>query len=252
MNIDLNTAASHSYELAQQLVNHYTAYGAPSEPVVAYAKEFYEYLTSDIPYDFDTLSQSLKTVVGRHCAQMSAQYCRHNDENNNRILKAAKNMESAMRSSRGYYSSSKMSLTLQSFAVKVVSPQEIVNQSFNELDQYATFVKMATTNNWSGDQNNLTKVLDELLKKMDEDLSTLSAAQQDEMKAQIKKYEWEAQREKGRSNSSLTPYQELANQLKEDELNIYNEAYWSWHDEPDDLHDDLDAAPSPSPRRRKL
>lgn len=248
MNIDLNTAASQSYELAQQLVNHYISYGAQSEPVMAYAKEFYEYLTSDIPYDFDTLSQSLKTIVGRHCAQMSAQYCRHNDKNNNKILKAAKEMESAMRSSRNFYSSSRMSISLPSFSVKSVSPQEIVNQSFNELDQYAAFVKMATSNDWSGNPDNFTKLLDELVKKMDEDLSTLSADQHDKIKAQIKKYELEMEREKIRSNSSATPYQKLANQLKPN-LSTYNEAYWDLHDEPDDLHGDLH---SPSQRKRKL
>lgn len=148
MNIDLNTAAFQAYQLAQQLVTHYTSYGAQSEPVAVYAKNFYEYLTSDTSYDFDTLSQSLQTVVGRHCAQMSAQYCQHNDNNNAKILKAAKSMESAMRSSGAYYSASRMSINLDHFAVNCVSPQNIVRECLNELEQYAEFVKMALSNTW--------------------------------------------------------------------------------------------------------
>ena len=148
MNIDLNTAAFQAYQSAQQLVTHYTSYGAQPDPVVVYAKKFYEYLTSDTSYDFDTLSQSLKTVVGRHCAEMSAQYCQHNDDNNRKILKAAKSMESAMRSSGAHYSSSRMSIHLDDFEVECLSPQHIVRECFNELDEYANFVRMATSNDW--------------------------------------------------------------------------------------------------------
>lgn len=243
MNTDLNTAASQSYELAQQLVNHYTSYGSQSEPVVVYAKEFYEYLISDIPYDFDALSQSLKTVVGRICAQMSAQYCRHNDENNSKILKAAKNMESSMRSSGQYYSSLKMSIKLEPFAVKCLSPQEIVNQSFNELDQYASFVKMAISNDWSEDPHfNLVKIIDELSKEMDEGLQAFSVVQD----AKIKQMEIEMK--KNRLNSFSTLPKKLAEQLEKRKLNAYNEAYWDFHDEPDDLY----AQNAPLQRKPKL
>lgn len=249
MNIDLNTAASQSYEMAQRLVNHYTSYGSQSDPVVVYAKEFYEYLTSDIPYDFDTLSQSLKTVVGRHCAQMSAQYCQHNHNHNKQILKAAKNMESSMRlSGSSYYNSWVMSIKLEPFAVECVSPQEIVNQSFKELDQYASFVKMATSNDWSEDPHlDLVKMLDELSKDMDDDLEAFSVVQD----AKIKQKEIEMEIEKNRLNSFSTPYQKLAEQLKTRKLNAYNEAYWDFHDEPDDVYNASDVPP-PSRRKQKL
>lgn len=149
MNIDLNTAAFQSYQLAQQLVNHYIAYKASPPSVGDYAKEFYTYLTSDIPHEFDTLLQSLHTTVGRLCANMAAGYGRHNAANNAKILEASQNMENLMRATgSGSYYGTRMRTNLENFKVVCVSPVDVVDQSFKELDQYAKFVQMALTNSW--------------------------------------------------------------------------------------------------------
>lgn len=169
MNIDLNTAAFQSYQLAQQLVNHYIAYKASPPSVGDYAKEFYAYLTSDIPHEFDTLLQSLHTTVGRLCANMAAGYGRHNAANNAKILEASQSMENLMRATgSGSYYGTRMRINLENFKVVCASPVDVVNQSFTQLDQYAEFVQMALTDSWDGAGVNGGNDADTKFKEMEE------------------------------------------------------------------------------------
>lgn len=199
MNTDLNTAAFHAYKLAQQLASQYTAFGAKPNPVVLYAKEFYQYLTSDSPYDFDTLLQSLETVVTRASAEVSAAYCNHNASNNKKVLEAAKNMESLMRSSRSYHGN-RMDIQLKSFKTSSLEPNQVVDQAYKELDAYASFAAMALNNDWSEDPN--VKMV-EFLKDINDDLD-------DELAMLNKKFEEEAERVKKdfALKSSLSAYSE--------------------------------------------
>jgi hypothetical protein len=204
MNTDLNTAAVHSYKLAQQLVGHYTAFGARPDPVVLYGKQFYEYLTSDSPYDFDTLLQSLETVVTRTIAGVSAASCNHNASQNKKILEAAKRMESLMRSSGQYYHGNRMDIKLESFKASCLEPQQIIDQAYKELDAYAAFATMALNNDWSEDPHlKLVDFLNNINDELDDELARLT-----------KKFECEQETQRIKKESELSK-----------SLSAYSEAY---------------------------
>ena len=175
MNTDLNTAAFHSYKLAQQLVSQYTAFGAKPDPVVLYAKQFYEYLTSDSPYNFDTLLQSLETTVTRASAEVAAASCNHNASQNKKILEAAKKMETLMRSSGQYYHGNRMDIQLKGFKASCLEPQQVIDQAYKELDAYAAFATMALNNDWSEDPHvRLVDFLNNINDDLDDELARLT------------------------------------------------------------------------------
>lgn len=141
MNIDLNTAVAHSYELSYQLVNQYIACGSQNRyKSIEYAKVFYRFICEDNQETFDARVQSLKKVIGQHCAQLQKKHTTSLSKNIEKLLELSGHIESSLRRSGGtYYSTNTGDTKLENFKAEQIDPEKIVKVAREELENYNSF-----------------------------------------------------------------------------------------------------------------